>query len=1601
MTSNFSLELLYRCVALHATIHGIQNSRMDPISDNDWMDKNKPIEEPESVGNIIRSWQWRERGIDPPNGPSNKTVLENVAEDILVQKRLENQRCDLPGYPRSTFLMVFSPDGTKVASTHGNHNIYVSELASGRHVSILKGHPRTPWCIAFHPSHPQLIGSGCLGGQVRVWDSTGGSETWTVETETVISSLAFHPRDQILVIATFSELYFWNWSQPAPFTRVSTNNFNEKVKYVAFDPLGFKLITGIICSESVNTNTAFQENIPHNRNGGGDNNGNNGDSPDNRGNRPDNDNIVNSYQHLVQRYDVLVRNYQRLFSARHQLNSRYAPNMMDRGTDPMEADVNGGSSTASTSANEENNARPAPRPAPSRQVTNNTNDEDGQFLVTPNLFRAARNAMQAETSQGDSPTLPSRQSAFQRFCDLERRLLSAASSDEFPLYFGPLAMARDPLAMVRDPLSNIPLEQTSNQGSSRTNVFVSPRPDTPPPRLLHQIRESIQNRIRAQSSLSGSNDSTTPNISNNPRSDDTNTTSARTRPTESPSRSESSTSQSSNGASLLATNPLSFRRPLGATSDETPDSPLIRYLINIYSGEIMDAASLPRNMPPNLFRRSSVPPSDVPQEPSSAAGPSSDTDSAAMEQPENRARSPVPRRSNRVVIDLNPTRPHRQVRFNSARRPMTGTLRMFLTKLYKSRFRARDNAARNRETAHNSNTNDGGSSNDRQTPEPGPSRDFRSEPSTSTQSEPHDYSNTSNSNDNSNINDGSNINDDSNINGNSNINDNANSNDNEDSNANNNDNGNSNISDDLDINDDSNGNDNSNNNSTSNGSNRNNNEGGPDSALTALKVNAAIRALNRHTRVLNLMLERGRPTTFSELLNLWDGLRRRILTIELERTPQPESRDSQHDESFVERLRLIADLSRSVLNDMPCIRIRRVPRSQRSETNGGENDSATTPDNNGNDDEAQPSTSSQEPQPSTSRSRTSRNMRLARTRYFLLRKRLNLVTRLRLNEESRRNMSRTQRVNARSDTLWSSRTEIRLRAMQVLSMLFYLMIDCLEINGLSDSIIVMLETLKRSLRLTCLLLASSESNANRTQSRDGSTNVNVNNPTQMDHNYVPGPGTPSTSRGTTNRPMNVDRSTNISSGPTKRKVTTKQNSSQTCNIVEPIPESSSPVNPRDIEPPWSNRLAVQISDANRNYSTTAQNRKEQYIESKREKALHKCNPAAHPISKRKLMPPSASHRIPSIRRAPSRPRVPRQPPKSRNQDTQIDFETNMPGPSNTQRGPSSSLFSQRTPSDFNVSANDLPNDINNPNDLYRIAQLSATRARNAARDRLRRLQAIRFFAAARDSDIEVYDGFLERSRRPRPIVVHRSEHLESLLQQMGVPIVQVNGMDAINDDQANQPPVIARVQPIILAQNFVIDDVPTGPGVLDSTFMPEMLPVHRVQAWDFTSGCPPDISNRTKNVVVQRCRIHNDASIDISKDGRLLVALLPVPRLRNSIHRLGVYSLEWNTLGQCLHTAALEQSAVSVALSPTARYLAVGLGSRRFTYLPHPRNNVFAYLYKLNQSETSSRTGMTPIKELEQNWEQQFTSLNCLRWAPQPGQGLVYANNTGQLILMS
>lgn len=58
----------------------------------------------------------------------------------------------------------------------------------------------------------------------------GGSEIWNADSRTVIASLAFHPFERLLVIATYNEIHFWDWSKSQPFAVTATKTEKEKVR---------------------------------------------------------------------------------------------------------------------------------------------------------------------------------------------------------------------------------------------------------------------------------------------------------------------------------------------------------------------------------------------------------------------------------------------------------------------------------------------------------------------------------------------------------------------------------------------------------------------------------------------------------------------------------------------------------------------------------------------------------------------------------------------------------------------------------------------------------------------------------------------------------------------------------------------------------------------------------------------------------------------------------------------------------------------------------------------------------------------------------------------------------------------------------------------------------------------------------------------------------------------------------------------------------------------------------------------------------------------------------------------------------------------------
>ena len=77
---------------------------------------------------------------------------------------------------KAMHILVFSIhslcsfSSSKVATSHGDHTIKVFEVKTGKCVASLKGHSRTAWTLCYHPYHDNIIASGSLDGEIKVWD---------------------------------------------------------------------------------------------------------------------------------------------------------------------------------------------------------------------------------------------------------------------------------------------------------------------------------------------------------------------------------------------------------------------------------------------------------------------------------------------------------------------------------------------------------------------------------------------------------------------------------------------------------------------------------------------------------------------------------------------------------------------------------------------------------------------------------------------------------------------------------------------------------------------------------------------------------------------------------------------------------------------------------------------------------------------------------------------------------------------------------------------------------------------------------------------------------------------------------------------------------------------------------------------------------------------------------------------------------------------------------------------------------------------------------------------------------------------------------------
>jgi WD40 repeat protein len=78
-------------------------------------------------------------------------------------------------------------------------------------VAVLEGHTRTPWTLCFHNKLAHLLVSGCLNGELRVWDVRNRTcLRHAILGPDRVTSVAFRPHDSLVAAACGRDLYFWD-----------------------------------------------------------------------------------------------------------------------------------------------------------------------------------------------------------------------------------------------------------------------------------------------------------------------------------------------------------------------------------------------------------------------------------------------------------------------------------------------------------------------------------------------------------------------------------------------------------------------------------------------------------------------------------------------------------------------------------------------------------------------------------------------------------------------------------------------------------------------------------------------------------------------------------------------------------------------------------------------------------------------------------------------------------------------------------------------------------------------------------------------------------------------------------------------------------------------------------------------------------------------------------------------------------------------------------------------------------------------------------------------------------------------------------------------
>ncbi len=147
----------------------------------------------------------------------------------------------LKGHRSPVLDVLFSPDGTTLASGAWNGSVKLWDVVTGENIATLEGHTSRVSSVSFSPDGTMLA-SGSDDDTVKLWDVVTGENIATFEDHTAgVNSVAYSPDGTILASGSLREVKLWDIETKKNIATFEAHNLGYSV---VFSPDGTILASG-------------------------------------------------------------------------------------------------------------------------------------------------------------------------------------------------------------------------------------------------------------------------------------------------------------------------------------------------------------------------------------------------------------------------------------------------------------------------------------------------------------------------------------------------------------------------------------------------------------------------------------------------------------------------------------------------------------------------------------------------------------------------------------------------------------------------------------------------------------------------------------------------------------------------------------------------------------------------------------------------------------------------------------------------------------------------------------------------------------------------------------------------------------------------------------------------------------------------------------------------------------------------------------------------------------------------------------------------------------------------------------------------------------